>query len=82
MYFNNCLLDISGFFNKAIQPFTTSLRLCGGMSVAIPTAMPVVPFNKILGKRAGKVTGSLNVPSKLSCQSTVPCPSSANKELA
>ena len=26
----------------------TSLILCGGISVAIPTAIPVVPFNRIM----------------------------------
>ena len=61
---------------RAIVPFTTSRKLCGGISVAIPTAIPVVPFNRILGTRAGKLIGSFIEPSKLSCQSQVPCPSS------
>ena len=55
-----------------MQAFTTSLRLCGGMSVAIPTAMPVAPFNRRFGRRAGKTEGSKRVPSKLLVQSTVP----------
>ena len=42
------------------------------MSVAIPTAIPVVPFNKILGIFAGNKVGSNKEPSKLGCQSTVP----------
>ena len=42
------------------------------MSVAIPTAMPDVPFKRIDGNLAGKSTGSKSEPSKFSCQSTVP----------
>jgi hypothetical protein len=34
------------------------------MSVAIPTAIPVVPLSRIFGRRAGKVFGSCMVPSK------------------
>jgi hypothetical protein len=41
----------------------TSPRLCGGMLVAIPTAMPVAPLISRLGKRAGNTTGSVFVPS-------------------
>ncbi len=48
-----------------------SPRLCGGMFVAIPTAIPVVPLTKRFGKRAGKTSGSRSVPSKLSMKSTV-----------
>ena len=35
-----------------------SFRLCGGMLVAIPTAMPDEPFTNRLGKRAGRTSGS------------------------
>ena len=42
------------------------------MSVAIPTAMPDVPFKRIDGNLAGKITGSKSEPSKFGCQSTVP----------
>ena len=42
------------------------------MSVAIPTAIPDVPFNKIIGIFDGKITGSKREPSKFGCQSTVP----------
>ena len=51
----------------------TSRRLCGGMSVAMPTAMPEVPFSSRFGRRAGRITGSSSVPSKFGAQSTVPC---------
>ncbi len=50
---------------------TTSPRLCGGMFVAIPTAMPWEPFTSRLGSFAGSTSGSLRVPSKLSVKSTV-----------
>ena len=36
-----------------------SPRLCGGMLVAMPTAMPAEPFTSKLGKRAGKTVGSV-----------------------
>ena len=35
-----------------------SRRLCGGMFVAMPTAMPCEPFTSRFGKRAGSTTGS------------------------
>ena len=35
----------------------TSRRLCGGMFVAIPTAMPPPPFTNRFGKRAGSTDG-------------------------
>ena len=37
--------------------------LCGGISVDIPTAIPIQPFSKIFGNRAGSTVGSDNVPS-------------------
>ena len=41
----------------------TSPRLWGGMLVAMPTAMPPAPLTSMLGKRAGRTTGSLSLPS-------------------
>ena len=41
----------------ATIPLTTSPRLCGGMLVAIPTAIPDEPLTSRLGKRAGSTTG-------------------------
>jgi hypothetical protein len=35
-----------------------SLRLCGGMFVAMPTAIPAEPFTSRFGKRAGRTLGS------------------------
>ncbi len=36
----------------------TSLRLCGGMFVAMPTAMPELPLTSRFGKRDGSTSGS------------------------
>jgi len=59
----NSLVVTSGFsINRSIAA-TTSVRLCGGIFVAIPTAIPVVPLTNKLGKRAGKTTGSFSVSS-------------------
>ena len=38
---------------------TTSFRLCGGMLVAMPTAMPDEPLISRLGIRAGSTSGSM-----------------------
>ena len=35
-----------------------SRRLCGGMLVAIPTAIPDEPFTSRFGKRDGRTSGS------------------------
>ena len=40
-----------------------SVRLCGGMLVAIPTAMPEEPLTRRFGRRAGSTTGSCCVSS-------------------
>jgi hypothetical protein len=40
------------------MPSHTSLRLCGGMLVAMPTAMPAAPFTSRLGTRVGITVGS------------------------
>ena len=40
-----------------------SLRLCGGMLVAMPTAIPVAPLISRFGIRDGSTTGSVLVPS-------------------
>ena len=48
-----------------------SLRLCGGMEVAIPTAIPFEPLINKFGNLPGKTTGSLSDSSKLGLKSTV-----------
>ena len=39
---------------------TTSRRLCGGMFVAIPTAIPLAPFTSRFGNAAGSTDGSVS----------------------
>ena len=53
------------------QPSITSDKLCGGIFVAIPTAIPIVPFTNIFGNLEGKTTGSSKVSSKFFIISTV-----------
>ena len=48
-----------------------SLKLCGGILVAIPTAIPDVPFTRRLGYLDGRTVGSFSVSSKLGTKSTV-----------
>ena len=55
----------------AIHPSITSPRLCGGIFVAIPTAIPIVPFTRIFGNLLGKTIGSFSVSSKFGVKSTV-----------
>ena len=42
-----------------------SAKLCGGMFVAIPTAIPSEPLTKMLGILDGRTTGCISVSSKL-----------------
>lgn len=49
---------MSGLCIRAHSPSTTSRRLCGGMLVAMPTAMPEEPFTSRLGALAGSTVGS------------------------
>ena len=48
----------SGLSMKWQVASTASPRLCGGMFVAMPTAMPFEPFTRRFGKRAGSTWGS------------------------
>ncbi|MCY1451439.1 hypothetical protein D9M71_683060 [compost metagenome] len=65
-----------GSSSKRTHAVATSRRLCGGTSVAMPTAIPVVPLSRMFGRRAGNTSGSSSVPSKFGPQSAVPWPSS------
>ena len=47
----------------AKTPLITSVKLCVGIFVAIPTAIPVAPLTKIFGYLDGKTTGSVSLPS-------------------
>ena len=72
----------SGSSSSATAAATSSRRLCGGMSVARPTAMPEAPLSSTCGSRDGSTSGSSRVPSKLGTQSTVPCGSSESSVCA
>ena len=45
---------------SAMQADTISCRLCGGMLVAMPTAIPDEPLINRLGTRVGKTAGSVS----------------------
>ena len=47
----------------SIVASTTSQRLCGGMLVAMPTAMPEEPLTSRFGNFAGSTVGSTSEPS-------------------
>jgi hypothetical protein len=42
----------------SIAALITSVKLCGGMFVAIPTAMPFAPLTIRFGMRVGSTAGS------------------------
>ena len=56
---------------SARAPLTTSVKLCGGMCVAIPTAIPFAPFMRRFGATEGNTTGSWVESSKFGMKSTV-----------
>ena len=50
--------EMSGSSIIAMIASATSPRLCGGMFVAMPTAIPDEPLTSRFGKRAGRTDGS------------------------
>ena len=58
MYSINSSMVSPGRSTSAMRPSMTSLRLCGGMLVAMPTAMPDAPLMSRLGNRDGSTDGS------------------------
>ena len=56
---------------REISPFITSIKLCGGIFVAIPTAIPSDPFINKAGTEEGRTEGSFSVSSKFGSQLTV-----------
>ena len=54
---------VFGFSISAIVAPHNSPRLCGGIFVAMPTAMPLEPFASKFGNAAGMTVGSLSAPS-------------------
>ena len=61
--FIKSLILRSLFSIKAKVPSMISPKLCGGMLVAIPTAIPPAPLTSKLGYCAGKTVGSFSVSS-------------------
>ena len=55
---------------KTTNASATSIKLCGGMLVAIPTAIPVLPLINTFGSFAGNTIGSCCDPSNVSANST------------
>ena len=51
----------SGSSMRCTSPSHTSVRLWGGMFVAMPTAMPLEPLTSRLGSSAGSTDGSVVV---------------------
>ena len=51
--------SVAGSSIMATTASIVSARLCGGMFVAIPTAIPDEPFTSRFGKRDGRTDGSL-----------------------
>ena len=51
-----------GCSRRCIVASITSPRLWGGMLVAMPTAIPWLPFTSRLGNRAGSTSGCSNSP--------------------
>ena len=62
-YTETKLAKISQFLIDDIEKNTVSFKLCGGILVAIPTAIPPAPFTKRLGYCAGNTVGSCSVSS-------------------
>ena len=54
----SCAVVASGLSISRTAARTTSPRLCGGMFVARPTAMPDAPLTSRFGNWAGSTTGS------------------------
>ena len=59
----NSSIVVSGLSITFIIPSITSDQLCGGMFVAIPTAIPDEPFTNNAGILAGKTVGSCSLSS-------------------
>ena len=72
----------SGLSISAMIAAMTSRRLCGGMFVAMPTAMPDEPLTSRFGNAAGRTFGSCRRSSKLGAKSTVFLSMSASSSIA
>jgi len=66
-----CEMGDLPFLIKEVMAAATSLRLWGGILVAMPTAIPSAPISKRFGSKAGMTVGSCCEASKLSAKGTV-----------
>ena len=74
-------VDMSELSISAIRPLMTSVRLCGGIFVAMPTAIPSDPFINRAGTEDGSTEGSFSVSSKFGSHLTVSLSRSFNISL-
>ena len=81
MWVINSSVETSLFSIVTIKPLIISIRLCGGIFVAIPTAIPSEPLINSVGTVVGSTEGSFSVSSKLTVQSTVSLSRSFNISL-
>ncbi len=72
----------SGLSMSIVVASMTSPSECGGMLVAIPTAIPAEPLTSRLGYRAGRTLGSLVDSSKFGIMSTVSLSRSRRSSIA
>ena len=63
MCLSNPVVVIAGSSIMATRALTTSVKLWGGMLVAMPTAMPLDPLSNSWGIAVGRTTGSSRVAS-------------------
>jgi len=63
IYLCSSNISKSGLSISAITALQISVKLCGGILVAIPTAIPEEPLISRLGIRAGNTSGSFRVSS-------------------
>ena len=57
------IVDASGCAIRCSAAAHTSPALCGGIEVAMPTAMPAAPLASRFGNAEGRITGSVSTPS-------------------
>ena len=62
-HFNSVFDLASGFSIRCSAASQSSAALCGGIEVAMPTAMPCEPLASRFGKPPGSTTGSFVWPS-------------------
>ena len=59
-------IEILVLLIRLIEALITSVKLCGGILVAVPTAIPEEPFIKRFGIFVGRTSGMCSLPSSFS----------------